>query len=83
MKIITVIGANESLLRFYRQTKALEYYIIGIAYEIGAVCNDYCDKFYPVSFAGKQKVLKICREEKVDGINSFSLAFAAYERRNR
>ena len=76
MKKIAVIGANEPLLPFYRQAKALGYYIVGIAWAQGAVCKEYCDKFYPVSFKEKDEVLRICREEKVDGITSFSLESA-------
>ena len=76
MKKIAIIGANEPLLSFYRQTKALGYYIIGIAWAQGAVCKEYCNKFYPVSFKNKDEVLRICREEHIDGITSFSLESA-------
>ena len=73
---IAVIGANEPLIPFYRQAKQLGYEIIGIAIEKGAVCKKYCDRFYPVSFSDKEKVLDICRQEKVEGILSFSLESA-------
>lgn len=76
MRKIAVIGANEPLLRFYRQAKSLGYYIVGIAYEKGAVCKEYCDKFYPISFTEKEKVLAICQQEHIDGITSFSLESA-------
>lgn len=76
MKKIAVIGANKPLLCFYRQAHRLGYYIVGIAYEKGAVCKQYCDKFYPISFTEKQKVLEVCRKEKIDGITSFSLESA-------
>ena len=73
---IAVIGANEPLIPFYRQAKALGYEIIGIAIEKGAVCKKYCDRFYPISFADKDQVVDVCRKEKVDGIISFSLESA-------
>ncbi len=73
---IAVLGANEPLLPYYRQAKQLGYEIIGIAYEEGAVCKKYCDRFYPISFAEKNKVLEICRKERIDGILSFSLESA-------
>ncbi len=73
---IAVLGANEPLIPFYRQAKALGYEIIGIAIEKGAVCKKYCDKFYPVSFADKDDVVEVCRKENVDGIISFSLESA-------
>lgn len=76
MKKIAVIGANNPLIPFYRQAKKLGYIIIGIAWEEGAVCKKYCDRFYPVSFADKERVLEICQEEKIDGITSFSLESA-------
>lgn len=73
---IAVLGANEPLIPFYRQAQKLGYEIVGIATEGGAVCRQYCDIFYPVSFADKDKVVEICRQEKVDGILSFSLECA-------
>ncbi|MBR3458850.1 MAG: ATP-grasp domain-containing protein [Selenomonadaceae bacterium] len=73
---IAVLGANEPLIPFYRRAKALGYHVIGIAVEEGAVCKEYCDVFYPVSFADKDAVVEICRNEKVDGILSFSLESA-------
>lgn len=73
---IAVIGANEPLIPFYRQAKALGYEVIGIAIEKGSVCQKYCDRFYPVSFADKDAVVDVCRNEKVAGIISFSLESA-------
>ena len=75
-KKIAVIGANKPLLPFYRQARNLGYYIIGIAWEEGAVCKAYCDKFYPVSFQEKETVLEICKKEQINGITSFSLESA-------
>lgn len=76
MKKIAVLGANKASLPFYRQTRKLGYYIVGIAWEEGAVCKEYCDVFYPVNFAYKEKVLEICQAEKIDGIISFTLETA-------
>lgn len=73
---IAVLGANEPSVSFYKQAKALGYTIIGIAWAEGAVCEKYCDKFYPISFAEKDKVLEVCRNEKINGITSFSLESA-------
>lgn len=73
---LAVIGANDPLIPYYKQAKALGYYIIGIAWAEGAVCKQYCDKFYPISFKEKDKVLRICKEERIDGITSFSLESA-------
>lgn len=76
MQKLAIIGANDPLVPYYKQAKALGYYLIGIAWAEGAVCKQYCDKFYPISFQEKDEVLKICREEGIDGITSFSLESA-------
>ncbi|MFR3329450.1 MAG: ATP-grasp domain-containing protein [Odoribacter splanchnicus] len=76
MKKLAVIGANEPLEVYYRQAKKLGCQLIGIAYEQGAVCKKYCDKFFPISFVDKDSVLEVCRQEKIDGITSFSLESA-------
>ena len=76
MKRIAIIGANAPLVPFYRHAREYGYYIVGIAWAEGAVCKQYCDKFYPISFADKEAVLKVCQEEHVDGITSFSLESA-------
>ena len=77
MKIkIAVLGANAPLIPFYKQAHNLGYEIIGIAVEEGAVCKQYCDRFYPISFADKDKVVEVCRKENVNGILSFSLESA-------
>ena len=73
---LAVIGANEPLLPYYMQAKALGCRIYGFAWEKGAVCRDYCEKFYPISFTEKETILEICRNEKIDGITSFSLESA-------
>lgn len=73
---LAVLGANAPLECFYRQAKALGYYIIGIAWDKGAVCKKYCDKFYPISFTEKEKILQVCINERIDGITSFSLESA-------
>ena len=75
-KKIAVLGADKNLLGFYKQAHDLGYRIIGIAYDQGAVCKSYCDKFYPVSWTNKTEVLRICEHEKIDGITSFSLESA-------
>lgn len=73
MSKIAVLGANSSMLPFCRQAKALGFTLIGIATPGGAVCEQYFDKFYPISFAEKEQVLEICRQEQVDGIVPFCL----------
>ncbi len=76
MKRLAVIGANAPLIPFYKHARELDIFIIGIAWEEGAVCKKYCDKFYPISFAERDAVLDVCQKEHIDGITSFSLESA-------
>ena len=76
MKKIAVIGANINSLPYYRRAKKLGYTIYGFAWAEGAVCKEYCDRFFPVSFQEKDKIAELCRELEVDGITSFSLESA-------
>lgn len=73
MKKIAILGANEPLRPFYKRTKELGYEVFGFAWEEGAVCKEYCDKFFPISYKEKDKILEICRELEIDGITSFTL----------
>ena len=75
MKTIAVIGANKPLEPFYQLIHG-KYRIIGIAWEEGATCKKFCDVFYPISFTEKERVLEVCKKEKIDGITSFSLESA-------
>ena len=75
-KKLAVIGANKPLLPFYMRAKSLGYEIYSFAWPEGAVCKDYADHFYPISFINKEEILSICREEHIQGITSFSLESA-------
>ena len=50
---------------------------ICFAWAEGAVCKDICDVFYPVSITEKEEILRICREEKIDGICTIASDVAA------
>lgn len=73
---LAVLGANAPLLPFYKHARELDIEIIGIAWKEGAVCKQYCDRFYPISFSDKEAVLDVCQKEHIDGITSFSLESA-------
>jgi len=45
---------------------------ICFAWEEGAVCKGLCDKFYPISTIDKEEILKVCQEEKIDGITTIA-----------
>lgn len=50
---------------------------ICFAWAEGAVCKELCDRFYPVSVLEKEEILRICREEKIDGICTIASDAAA------
>lgn len=76
MKRIAVFGAHRNVVCSYKQAKALGYYIIAIASPINDECRRYADRCYDVSFSDVERVYEICKNEKIDGITSFTLESA-------
>ena len=50
---------------------------ICFAWPEGAVCKDICDVFYPISITEKDEILRICREEHIDGVCTIASDVAA------
>ena len=50
---------------------------ICFAWAEGAVCKDLCDVFYPISITEKEEILRICRDEHIDGICTIGSDVAA------
>ncbi|MDG6881123.1 Alanine-anticapsin ligase BacD [Phocoenobacter uteri] len=65
---LAIIGASIGQLSLCLKAKEKGIYTICFAWEEGAVCKEYVDKFYPISVTDKEKIVAICREEKIDGI---------------
>lgn len=76
MKRIAVFGAHRNVVCSYKQAKALGYYVIAIASPINDECRRYADRCYDVSFSDVERVYEICKNEKIDGITSFTLESA-------
>lgn len=72
MKKLAVIGASYLQQPLVEKCKELGVYSICFAWEEGAVCKDLCDKFYPISTIDKETILKVCQEEKIDGITTIA-----------
>ncbi|WP_287828613.1 ATP-grasp domain-containing protein [Bacteroides sp.] len=73
---LAVIGANTPLLPFFKRINRSLFEIHTFAWDEGAVCKEYSDKFYPISFTQKESILDICREIGINGVTSFSLESA-------
>ena len=72
MKKLAIIGASYLQQPLVEKCKELGVYSICFAWEEGAVCKDVCDKFYPISTVDKEAILKVCQEEKIDGITTIA-----------
>lgn len=72
MKKLAIIGASYLQKPLVEKCKELGVYSICFAWEEGAVCKDLCDKFYPISTVDKDAILKVCQEEKIDGITTIA-----------
>lgn len=71
-KKLAIIGASYLQKPLVEKCKELGVYSICFAWEDGAVCKDLCDKFYPISTIDKDAILKVCQEEKIDGITTIA-----------
>ena len=70
MSKIAIIGASYLQLPAVKKAKEMGHDVICFAWPEGAVCKDYADRFYPVSITDTEKILEICRQEKIDGITT-------------
>ena len=71
-KKLAIIGASYLQQPLVEKAGEMGVYSICFAWEDGAVCKDLCDKFYPISTIDKKAILKVCQEEKIDGITTIA-----------
>ncbi len=69
---IAIIGASYLQIPLVLKVREMGLKSICFAWEKGAVCREYCDKFYPISILDKEQILKICQMENVAAITSIS-----------
>ncbi len=67
-KKIAVIGASYLQLPVVEKIREMGHRSVCFAWADGAVCRDVADRFYPVSITEKEKILDICREERIDAV---------------
>ena len=72
-----IIGASYLQRPLVEKAKELGLRTICFAWTEGAVCKDICDVFYPISVVEKEKILRICQQEKIDGICKIASDVAA------
>lgn len=67
---LAIIGASTGQLPLTLKAKELGHTVVSFAWDNGAVCKEYADKFYPISVIEKEKITEACRAEGVDGVVS-------------
>ena len=77
MKSLAIIGAGYLQRPVVERAKEMGLRTICFAWAEGAVCREICDVFYPVSITEKEEILRLCREEKIDGICTIASDVAA------
>ena len=65
---IAVIGASYLQKPLVEKAIKNNFEVICFAWQKGAVCKNYCSKFYPISILEKEKILEICQKEKINGV---------------
>jgi len=74
---LAIIGASYLQLPVVERAKQMGLRTICFSWPQGAVCKDVCDVFYPVSITEKDEILRLCREEHIDGICTIASDVAA------
>lgn len=77
MKTLAIIGAGYLQLPLVLRAKEMGLRTICFAWDQGAVCKECCDVFYPVSITEKDEILRICREQQIDGVCTIASDVAA------
>ena len=77
MKSLAIIGASYLQRPLVERAKEMGLRTICFAWAEGAVCKDLCDVFYPISITEKEEILRICRDEHIDGICTIGSDVAA------
>lgn len=67
---LAIIGASYGQVPLCLKAKEMGLETICFAWEDGAICRDYVDKFYPISVFEKERILEVCQEENIDGVVS-------------
>jgi hypothetical protein len=65
-KKIAIIGASYLQLPLVEKANSLGHETYCFAYLEGAICKDYCTKFFPVSIIEKEEITEICRSLNID-----------------
>ncbi|PWK93148.1 ATP-grasp domain-containing protein [Hallerella porci] len=65
---LAIIGAALGQVQLCKKAREMHIETIGFAWEKGAICKSLFDKFYPISIYETDKIIEICKKEKIDGV---------------
>lgn len=71
-KTLAVIGASYLQLPLVQKARELGMRTLCFAWEDGAVCRDFADRFFPVSILEKEKIARLCRQENIDAVTTIA-----------
>lgn len=77
MKKLAIIGASYLQLPLVKKAKEMGLHTLCFAWAEGAVCKDVADEFFPISIIKKEQILRICRENQIDGVCTIASDVAA------
>lgn len=72
MKTIAIIGASYLQRPLVVKAREMGLRTVCFMWEDKAVCRDLCDRFYPISIVEKDRILDVCRRERVDAVASIA-----------
>lgn len=69
---LAIIGASFGQIALYKKAREMGLEVIGFAWNKGALreCLDCADRFYPISVVETDRIVDVCRQEKIDGVVS-------------
>ena len=73
---LAIIGASYLQLPLVLKAKELGLRTLCFAWEEGAICKEYADKFFPLSVLEKEKIAEVCRQEQISGVTSIATDIA-------
>ncbi len=76
MNKLAIVGASYLQLPLVLKAKEMGIQTHCFAWEDGAVCKTEADFFYPVSVHEKEQILKICSDQKINGITTIATDMA-------
>jgi biotin carboxylase len=73
---LAIIGASYLQLPLVLKARELGLRTLCFAWEEGAICKEYADKFFPLSVLEKEKIAEVCRQEQISGVTSIATDIA-------